>query len=154
QNHGQVEVSRSVQHDTSPALRDVIVKPEDFKKMRARVEHDLPLPHVPDDQADDALQNFSAHGEPLAPTPGGGAASGLIGVGKGFSGPNGSFTVQYAPPDTVGAVGATQYVQVVNTGMAVFNKSTGAVVKGPVPTNALWQGFGGLCETDNDGDAT
>jgi hypothetical protein len=154
QSHGRVEVSNAVQHDTSPALRDIVVKPEDFKKMRERVEHDLPLPHVPDNQADGALQNFAAHGGQLAPTPGGGAASGILGVGKGFSGPQGNFTVQYAPPDTTGAVGATQYVQVVNTGMAVFNKSTGAVVKGPVPTSALWQGFGGGCETNNDGDAT
>ena len=154
QSHSRVEVTNAVQHDTSPALRDVVVKPEDFKKMRDRIEHDLPLPHVPDNQADGALQNFAARGGALAPTPGGGAGSGIIGVGKGFSGPAGSFTVQYAPPDTTGAVGATQYVQVVNTGMAVFDKSTGTVVKGPVPTNALWQGFGGLCETDNDGDAT
>jgi len=154
QNHGQAEVSSAVQHDTLPSLRNVVVNPSDFKKMRERVEHDLPIPHVPDNQPDGALQNFSAHGGALAPTPGGGAASGILGVGKGFSGPNGSFTVQYAPPDTDGAVGATQYVQVVNTGMAVFDKATGAVVKGPIPTSALWSGFGGLCETDNDGDAT
>ena len=61
--------------------------------------------------------------------------------------------MQYAPPDTVGAVGATQYVQVVNVGFAVFNKATKSVVYGPVPTNTLWSGFGGQCQTDNDGDA-
>ncbi|HSE12673.1 MAG TPA: hypothetical protein VLB69_08565, partial [Rudaea sp.] len=86
----------------------------------------------------------------LAPTFG----SGVMGVGKGFSGPQGAFTVQYAPPDTVGAVGATQYVQVVNTGLAVFDKATKAVVYGPVPTSSLWAGFGGGCQTNNDGDAT
>jgi len=145
QSHRGVEVSGAVQHDTSPALRDIVVNPADFKKMRDRVEHDLPLARVPDNQADGALQNFASHGGANAPSPGGGAASGILGVGKGFTGPQGSFTVQYAPPDTVGAVGATQYVQVVNTGMAVFNKSTGAVVKGPVPTSALWAGFGGGC---------
>ena len=152
-SHGHAEVSSAVQHDTSPALRDVVVNPADFKKMHDRVEHDLPLPHVPDNQADEALQNFASHGA-NAPTPGGAAASGILGVGNGFTGPAGAFTVQYAPPDTTGAVGATQYVQVVNTGMAVFDKATGAVVQGPVPTSALWKGFGGLCETDNDGDAT
>ena len=154
QSHRGVEVSGAVQHDTSPALRDIVVNPADFKKMRDRVEHDLPLARVPDNQADGALQNFASHGGANAPSPGGGAASGILGVGKGFTGPQGSFTVQYAPPDTVGAVGATQYVQVVNTGMAVFDKATGAVVKGPVPTSALWAGFGGGCESNNDGDAT
>ena len=37
-----------------------------------------------------------------------------------------------APPDTNGEVGATQYVQIVNEGYQVFNKSTGASVLGPV----------------------
>src|SRR5919198_3685091 len=33
-----------------------------------------------------------------------------------------------APPDTNGEVGATQYVQLVNVGLQVFNKATGASV--------------------------
>ena len=71
------------------------------------------------------------------------------GIGQGQYG----FTVQYSPPDTVGAVGATQYVQWVNTYFAVFNKATGAIVSGfPKPGNAVWAGFGGACETNNDGD--
>jgi hypothetical protein len=147
QNHGRAEVSGAVKHDTSPALRDIVVNPADFKKMRERAEHDLPLPHVPDNQVDGAVQNSGAM---YAPTFG----SSVDGVGKGFSGPQGSFTVQYAPPDTVGAIGATQYVQVVNTGMAVFDKASKAVVYGPVPTSSLWAGFGGGCESNNDGDAT
>src|SRR5437899_2496169 len=109
QNHGKAEVSGAVAHDTLSSLRDVVVKPEDFKKMRDRVEHDLPLPHVPDNQGDGAIQHFATSQSTFAPTFG----SGVDGVGNGFSGPQGSFTVQYAPPDTVGAVGATQYVQVV-----------------------------------------
>ena len=122
--------------------------------MRPRVEHDLPIPYVPPDQIDGAIQtsversNF-AQGL-LAPT----AISSVDGVGKGFSGPQGAFTVQFAPPDTVGAVGATQYVQVVNTGLAVFSKATKSVIYGPVPTSSLWAGFGGGCQTNNDGDAT
>ena len=36
-----------------------------------------------------------------------------------------------APPDTNGEVGATQYVQMVNEGIQVFNKTTGASVLGP-----------------------
>src|SRR5262249_1264482 len=62
------------------------------------------------------------------------------------------FTVRASPPDPVGAVGATQYVQWVNTSFAVFDKATGALLSGPIPGNRLWQGFGGNCETRNNGD--
>jgi hypothetical protein len=57
-----------------------------------------------------------------------------------------------APPDTNGEVGETQYVQIVNEGFEVFNKSTGASVVGPTGISALWAGFGGVCETSGDGD--
>ena len=149
QNHGSVEVSAAVQQDVLDSLSKVKPNPADFHKMKPRVEHDLPLPHVPDNQTDGALQSSPGF-QTFAPV----SSGNVLGVGKGFSGPQGSFTVQYAPPDTVGAVGATQYVQVVNTGFAVFNKSTKAVVYGPVATNTLWAGFGGGCQTNNDGDAT
>ncbi|TMH71489.1 MAG: hypothetical protein E6H52_20015, partial [Betaproteobacteria bacterium] len=39
-----------------------------------------------------------------------------------------------------------------NTSFAVFSKATGAVVHGPIAGNALWQGFGGQCQRQNDGD--
>lgn len=58
----------------------------------------------------------------------------------------------YYPPDTVGDVGKTQYVQNTNDQIAVYDKTTGALVYGPQPTSILWQGFGGYCETQNDGD--
>lgn len=74
------------------------------------------------------------------------------GVGNGFVGPNGAFSVNSAPPDTSAAVGATQVVQWVNESFAVFDKTTGTAVLGPVAGNTLWSGFGGSCETSNDGD--
>ena len=73
------------------------------------------------------------------------------GIGNGFTGPSGTFTVNAAPPDTNGSVGPNHYVQIVNTDFAIFNKS-GVPIFGPVPVNTLWGGFGGLCQTDNDGD--
>ena len=57
-----------------------------------------------------------------------------------------------APPDTNAAVGDTQVVQWVNVCYAVFDKCTGATIVGPFAGNAFWQGFGGPCETSNDGD--
>jgi Divergent InlB B-repeat domain/PASTA domain len=52
-----------------------------------------------------------------------------------------------APPDTNGEVGATQYVQMVNQGLEVFNKATGASVLGPVDIATIWSGAGNVCAT-------
>src|SRR5258708_9885758 len=73
-----------------------------------------------------------AQGSPSPTTPASAPTSSLsiLGVGNGFTGPAGTFTVNVAPSDANGAVGGTQYVQWVNTSFAVFNKSTGAVVYG------------------------
>lgn len=55
------------------------------------------------------------------------------------------------PPDTVGDIGPSHYVQMVNLSFAIYNRS-GNKLYGPVNTNTLWQGFGGPCESTNDGD--
>jgi hypothetical protein len=52
----------------------------------------------------------------------------------------------FVPPDTNGAVGASQYVQMVNVTIAVYGKRDGALLLGPAPIHSLWNGFGGLCE--------
>src|SRR5437867_11640902 len=87
-------------------------------------------------QIDPVVQ--SAAGPLISATP----ASAFTGIGA-----NGA-----APPDSNGAVGATQYVEWVNSEFAVYDKATGALVSGPVAGNTLWTGFGGPCETTNDGD--
>ncbi len=58
----------------------------------------------------------------------------------------------YLPPDTEGAVGPNHYVQAVNVSFAIYDK-TGSLLAGPVATNDLWNGFGGVCESNNSGDA-
>ena len=55
------------------------------------------------------------------------------------------------PPDTEGEVGATQYVQAVNTDFAVYSKS-GAVLRTATPINELWANTNGECKIHNDGD--
>ncbi len=55
-------------------------------------------------------------------------------------------------PDTDGAVGASQYVQWVNLSLEVFDKATGSLILGPIYGNTLWTGFGGPCETSDNGD--
>ena len=70
-------------------------------------------------------------------------------------------TFRVAPPDTTGDLGPNHYVQWVNLRYAVYtltrdanNQITGFnIVPGfPKNGNVIWQGFGGRCESDNDGD--
>jgi hypothetical protein len=69
---------------------------------------------------------------------------------EGIGGDN--YTIESDPPDTNGAVGTTQYVEWVNTALAVFDKTTGNMVGHPNDGNSLFANFGGDCEQFNDGD--
>ena len=152
--HQHPIVNQSVKNDVSQPLRSVAGKPsnghggeaDDFPSLKP-VRNGRPNnlnPHVQ-----------SQVGSAAAPA----TSNNFDGVGNGFTGPNGTFSVASAPPDTNGAVGPQDYVQMVNTDFAVFNKdasrgTVGSVRYGPVAINTLWSGFGGLCQTDNDGDPT
>jgi Carboxypeptidase regulatory-like domain/Fibronectin type III domain len=139
-NHG-VEVSAAVRHDVSPPLRTIHVSAPSAANLTER-----PLRRVNPGNGsgpDTALQTTTTTSFSGNTTTG----QAFEGIGQGQYG----FSVQYAPPDTNGAVGDTQYVQWVNTYMAVFDKSTHALQL-LTPGNAVWQGFGGGCQTNNDGD--
>jgi hypothetical protein len=56
------------------------------------------------------------------------------------------FGFAFVPPDTNGAVGGTQFVQMVNVTIAVYDKSSGALRLPPAAIHMLWTGFGGICE--------
>lgn len=56
--------------------------------------------------------------------------------------------------DAIGAVGATQYVQLVNVSYTIYDKTNGHVLAGPIAENALWSTFGGSCQTSTAGDGT
>ena len=147
---GQVQSTfTDVHHDVSRPLRDMAVtavaqSSEPREDEPARL---IPIPPgmKPASDPDSVLQRTSAKAPTLL-----GATPGLNfeGLGTGLPG----FVIAGAPPDTNGAAGLTQYVQWVNLSFAVFDKSTGAITFGPVAGNSLWQGFGGNCETNNDGD--
>ncbi len=148
-DHGRPEVSQAAQHDTLSSLRDTFPLVEPFYKEPKEHElHALPVHDKAGNAADPVVQSFTNFVS--APILGGS----VDGVGQGFIGPQGTFVVNSAPPDTNGAVGATQYVQIVNQSLAVFDKATKNAVYGPVASKTLWSGFGGPCEADNDGDAT
>lgn len=111
--------------------------------------HVPPLRHIPIEsplgpQTDTAAQTVALPWQSFQ------VSSGLNfdGVGVGF--PN--YVNEGAPPDTNLSVGDAQVVQWVNASFAIFDKITGNVVQGNTEGNALWTGFGGGCETNNDGD--
>lgn len=143
----QVQVNSPVKYDVSPALRTMTPAALPAAENHQNF-HGKPHSDPKSTSADGALQ--PASGPKIGTT----AGLNFLGVGQGFTGPAGSFQVTSAPPDTNGAVGATQFVQWVNTSFAVFDKVTGNAVYGPVAGNTLWSGFGGACETSNDGDIT
>jgi hypothetical protein len=80
------------------------------------------------------------------------------GLGVGFDGPQGTTPVRN-PSDNSLAVGPNHIVQIVNSRMAVFTKKggqfdvTGKALYGSVATNNVFRGFGGTCDTRNNGDA-
>ena len=84
------------------------------------------------DRPDGAMQTFSG---PLVP---GSAGLTFDGLGQGITGPNGTFSVNSVPPDPNLAVGTTQMIQTVNSGFAIYNKSTGAMTLGPYTIQTLW----------------
>src|ERR1041385_1344251 len=140
QIRGPLETSNAVRHDVWEPIRNIQPLPVQATQNMKPVYH---IPHsLAPAQPDTVLQTQA--GTTSAPA----TAQNFEGVGTGFPG----FSVNSAPPDTNGAVGATQYVQWVNESFAVFNKATGAPIYGPAPRNTLWAGFGGKCETTNDGD--
>ena len=147
---GPVEVEHASHHDVSPALRTIPpVRPPEGKpprEVRLRFHRPKELKHV---QPDPVAQ--LSFGTALATSP----DVGFDGIGI----PN--YKVIDVPPDPNGTPGAqvtlngqtiNQYVQWVNEDFAVFDKGTGAILYGPAPGNTLWSGFGGACETNNDGD--
>ena len=145
-----LETKAPTNFDLSPPLREMLPIPPVLGTNRVVPEFeppkgtynlyiDVPQPMAPTPHT---LQTW--YGAGLMPVPN----TNFEGVGEGISG----YTVQVAPPDTQGDVGTDYYVQWVNIDFAIFDKSSGALVYGPANGNTLWSGFGGLCESTNDGD--
>jgi len=58
----------------------------------------------------------------------------------------------FAPPDTNASVGGTQVVETVNLNYAVYDKTTGAIIKAPTAISSIFSGFGGTCQTGSTSD--
>ena len=127
-------------HDISPPLGQMVRSAPPMHPGGQRIIENERPPQIPGGdiqlKEDRALQTQSL---PLVNT-----VPGLNFDGAGADG--------VAPPDTNGSVGATQFVQIVNTLYTVYNKSTGAVVLGPSAIDTIWSGFSGACANGNGGD--
>ena len=152
--HSMAIVVHEENHATSPPLRNIPPIPSNvLNKLSILLRHPHPLQGVRRLLPDPALQTS------FGPLVGTSSGSDFFGVGVGL----GTFDPMYAPPDTNGAVGPTEYVQWVNVNFAVFAKydsevingntyNAGQVVSGPIAGNALWSALGGACASNNSGD--
>src|SRR5579859_2027309 len=137
----QMVVGHSYHNDTSPPLRDMPPLPIQPHAEPAGVHENPPIRiSGRKDVVDTVVQRALG---PLAMPP---TIINRDGI------PYPGVACNCMPPDTDGEVGATQYVQMVNEGYQVFNKTTGASQLGPNSIVSLWAGFGGACQTGGFGD--
>jgi len=148
QGDGQPIVGASYKNDVSSALRNVAQGwPLQFKPQHEAAENPK-IPNNHQDSPDTVVQDkFVSELALLAPR-----IPGPILNFNGIRFPG--VGCNCAPPDTNGSVGSTQFVQIVNEGYQVFNKTTGNSVLGPNSLASLWSGFGGACENFGFGDPT
>lgn len=162
---GQTVISvREIKHDVSPPLGVMVAsKPiEPFQqglgeeKIREALERVVPkqfrhISSVPDPVVQTELPSNRFSILPSAPTTGFNFAGQANSCGLGCQPPDTNGTVGYDP-----ATGTSYYLQIVNTKYQVwslnYGTNTPTSVKATTAINSLWSGFGGNCQTRNDGD--
>ena len=135
-------VSAAVHHDLSPPLRSLkpLVIPNGGPQLAPDAGGEGTQPKLPPGGPDPVIQ--SKFGDRKIPA----TSANFEGIFAGQQGPT------YAPPDPNGTVGPNNYFEIANAAIGIYSK-TGTQQK-VVATNTLWQGFGGGCETNDDGDGT
>lgn len=143
-------VSQAAAFDVSPAVRDLhpvarssasAASPPSFEPREPAAERDTPI--AGDFSGDGARQDAQGSQDAVSPL-------------KTFEGLNNLDNATFLghgwlPPDPVGAVGPNNYVEMVNTVFAVYDKQ-GVRLFGPFLLSTLWQGFAVTACADNQGD--
>ena len=138
-------VTPELKHDLSPPLRDLAPSAQPSAAAdRPGLVAQATGPLLTNSQSDPVAQQAMA---PLS-----GVSTVLNFDGQSADDNRSLLGFAFVPPDTNGAVGATQFAQIVNVTLAVYDKGTGALLLGPETINTVWQGFGGTCEAGNGGD--
>jgi uncharacterized repeat protein (TIGR01451 family) len=141
---------KSYKNDLSPTLSEMAVFSNitigQLNNTGFEVKENYKTGIVHADSADAALQDFNVSKITLA-------NPSMPATTLNFDGiPFPGVVCNCAPSDPNGTVGLNQYMENVNEGIQVFNKSTGASQLGPVALPAIWTGFGGVCEFNGHGD--
>lgn len=157
----KIETGKAIRYDTSPPLSDLIDKYQQLKKNGTipdqPVDYIIPnILNIPPSPAEEIFnQNSTTTSAPEGPLGSNGlpTAPVLLSV-DGFTAADDTAVLGGVPlpPDTNGDVGINYYIQYVNLGWLILNKSDGTRFAGPFVGNNFWAGFGGVCETDNAGD--
>lgn len=150
----RAEISRPIHFDkTSKPLREMFDTGEPQKPARAGRDFEPGRPQP----VDNSSKPFE---DPLADKSVGALAT-LADPKASTIGTPVDPSLRVAPPDTTGDVGPNHYVQWVNLRYSIYTLTRDAsnqitafnLVAGfPKQGNVVWQGFGGRCQTDNDGD--
>lgn len=138
-------VISETKHDTSPPLRNLVGQGQPVTGPDRQTPATLATgPMVTSSQPDLVAQQPT--GSPIP------AVTVLNFDGQSANDNRNLLGFAFVPPDTNGAVGMTQFVQIVNVTFAVYDKRSGSLVLGPALINSVWKGFGGPCEAGNGGD--
>src|SRR5262245_24225500 len=126
---GQMMVIPAVHSDLSPPLREQRVqRPQGGGERERHANPKLPIRHH--DRPDPVIQsNFS---EQLM------TSLAIPAPIRQWAGIGGECEECGGVPDTNGAVGKTQYVEMVNQALQVFDKLTGTSLLGPIPIQSVW----------------
>ncbi len=147
---------RAIKSDTSKPIRDMVIPagPQTGLNKEVPIRNRPGADMRPDIQAapDASLQDEARPIPGAAPTP-------PVDVSfSALSDDDNSAVVGFriVPPDVNGDIGfddtgARVYFQYINLIWAVYT-DTGSVISGPNAGNTFWSGFGGPCETNNNGD--
>jgi hypothetical protein len=146
-------VGQALHHDTSPPLRDMAIRTERFTGLSKEV----PIMAKPDFGKDPSLAEPDG-GIQFSLAPSLGPTPAPIVSASGLSDDANASVVgtRIVPPDTNGDVGLYGSgnrisIQYINLIWAVYD-DTGSLIAGPFAGNSFWQGFGGFCQANNDGD--
>ena len=150
----RAEISNAVHFDkTEKPLREMFETGEPQKPARGGKDFEPGRPQP----VENKITPFT---DPLAER-GVGVTSALAEIKASTNGTPIDPNFRVAPPDTTGDVGPNHYVQWVNLRYSIYTLTRGAgneitafnLVPGfPKNGNVVWQGFGGRCGSDNDGD--
>jgi carboxypeptidase family protein len=134
----QTVARRDYHHDTSKPLREMKPVPVPRNAERGREQNVNPLVAPNLRSAPDGALQTKSFGPNMPST------------SLSFDGM--SNNCDCYPPDTNGEAGATQYLEMDNLELEVFNKSNGASLLGPLATATIFSGFGGNCQNSEQGD--